>query len=99
MMAITIAMPGVRALRQFPEAASLAVLEAALAAVESILQAEHPTVDDVPFDSEHVVPSLLTAHLILSRAAELRDLIHLHSVAVRSALRTASAPDPDDALF
>ena len=100
MMPVIIAMPGVRALHFFPEAASLAVLEAALVAVETIIHAEHPTVDDVPFDSEHdVVPSLLTAHLILSRAAELRDLLHLHTIAVRSAFRTTSVPDPDDALF
>lgn len=97
---ITIAMPDERVLHQFPEAASLAVLDAALVAAEAALRAEHPTVDDLPFDPDHdVVPSLLTAHLVLSRAAELRDLLHLYAAAVRRAVRVEVAPDDDDGLF
>ena len=85
-----------RVLRHFPEAATLAVLDAALLATEQILRAEHPTVDDVPFDPEHdVTPSLLTAHLILRRADELRDLLHLYTAAVHRVVRFGS----DDSLF
>ncbi len=95
---ITIAMPGERLLRLFPEFACLAVLEAALVAAESVLREEHPTIDDLPFDPEHdIVPSLLTAHLILSRATELRDLLHLYSAAVRRAVHIDF--HTDDSLF
>lgn len=95
----TVTMPDQRVLYHFPEAATLAVLDAALAATDSVLRAEHPTVDDLPFDPEHdVVPSLLTAHLVLSRAAELRELLHLYTAAVRRAVRFDLAPD-DDRLF
>jgi hypothetical protein len=76
-----------RVLYHFPEAATLAVLDAALTATEQILRAEHPTLDDVPFDPEHdVAPSLLTAHLILRRADELRDLLDLYAAAVHRAV-------------
>ena len=95
---ITIVMPDERLLHHFPEAASLTVLEVALAAAETALRAEHPTVDDLPFNPDHdVVPSLITAHLILSRAAELRDLLHLYSAAVRRA--DPLDFDHDDGLF
>lgn len=91
-------MPDQGVLRHFPEAALLAVLDAALAAVELAIRAEHPTVDDLPFDPDHeIVPSLLTAHLILSRAVELRQLIHLYSPAVRRAVRVCHAQD--DTIF
>src|SRR5690606_30209168 len=81
--AITLQIPDERLLHHFPEAACLAVLDAALAAVQGVLRAEHPTVDDLPFDPEHdIVPSLLTARLILSRAGELRELLRLYSAAV-----------------
>jgi hypothetical protein len=94
---ITIVMPDERLLHHFPEAATLTVLEAALVAAETALRAEHPTVDELPFDPEHdIVPSLLTAHLILSRATELRDLLHLYSAAVRRAVR---CDFHDDGLF
>ena len=94
---ITIAMPGHRILRLFPETATLAVLEAALVAAESVLREVHPTVHDLPFDPEHdVAPSLLTAYLILSRATELRDLLHLYSAAVR---RAGSTDFDTDGLF
>ena len=93
----TIAMPDPQLLDLFPEAAALAVLDAALAATELVLRAEHPTVDDVPFDPEHdLVPSLLTAHLILSRSAELRDLLQLYSAAVRRAVHFQDDPDTAD---
>jgi hypothetical protein len=96
MTVVRIAIPDERILHHFPEAATLAVLEAALAAAETALRAEHPTVDDIPFDSQHdIVPSLLTAHLVLSRAAELRDLLHLYAAAVRRAVGS----DSDDGLF
>lgn len=96
---ITIAMPDERVLHHFPEAASLAVLDAALVAVETVLRVEHPTADHVPFDPEQdVVPSLLTAYLVLSRAAELRELLHLYAAAVRRASRVHFDSD-DDGLF
>lgn len=95
---VTFAIPDERVLHHFPEAATLAVLDAALAAAESALRAEHPTVDDLPFDHDHdVAPSLLTAYLVLSRAAELRELLHLYAAAVRRAIRDESAHD--DGLF
>jgi hypothetical protein len=94
---ITLAMPDEQLLHHFPEAAALAVLDAALAAAELALRAEHPTVDDVPFDPEHdVAPSLLTAHLILSRSAELRSLIELYYAAVRRAVRFQDEADTAD---
>ena len=93
-----IAIPDHGVLHHFPEAALLAVLDAALAAVELALRAEHPTVDDLLFDPEHeIAPSLLTAHLILSRAAELRDLIQLYSAAVRRAV--GARHTQDDTIF
>ena len=93
----TIAMPDPQLLDLFPEAAALAVLDAALAAAELVLRAEHPTVDDVPFDPEHdVAPSLLTAHLILSRSAELRSLLELYYAAVRRAVRFQDEADTAD---
>ncbi|MCC6215313.1 MAG: hypothetical protein IT376_10615 [Polyangiaceae bacterium] len=96
---ITVTMPDERVLHHFPEAATLAVLDAALAAAESALRAEHPTVDDLPFDPDHdVASSLLTANLVLSRVAELCDLLHLYSAAVRRAVRGGCAPH-DDGLF
>jgi hypothetical protein len=91
-------MPEQGVLHHFPEAALLAVLDAALAAVELAIRAEHPTVDDLPLEPDHeIVPSLLTAHLILSRAVELRQLIRLYSAAVRRALGACHAQD--DTIF
>ena len=95
---ITVPMPDPRWLPHFPEATVLAVLDAALVAAELALRKEHPTVDDVPLDPEHdVPPSLVTAHLILTRTIELRDLLGLYSAAVRRAV--GHRFDPDDGLF
>lgn len=95
---ITITVPDERTLHRFPEAAMLSVLEVALAAVETALRSEHPTVDYVPYDPDHdIVPSLLTAHLILARASELRDLLQLYTAAVRRAVRVDF--DTDDSVF
>ena len=45
---------------------------------------ETPTVDDVPLDHRHdIAPSLLTAHLIVSRCSELRSLLDLYAAALR----------------
>jgi hypothetical protein len=95
---ITIAMPDPRLLHHFPEATILAVLDATLVAAELALREEHPTVDDVPFDPEHdVPPSLVTAHLIITRTIELRELVSLYSAAVRRAVHFHF--DPDDGMF
>jgi hypothetical protein len=95
---ISIDMPDPRVLRYFPEAPTLAVLDAALVAVELALREEHPTVDDVPLDPEHdVPPSLVTAHLIVTRTIELRDLLHLYAAAVRRAVQLDF--DIDDDIF
>ena len=60
---VTIPLPHPSVLHHFPEAATLAILDAALAAVEMTLRAEHPAVDDVPLDPEHdVVPSYPSQH-------------------------------------
>jgi hypothetical protein len=80
----SIPLPDSTVLHHFPEAATLALLDAALAATELTLRAEHPTVDDVPLDLHHdIVPSLLTAHLIVSRCAELRSLLDLYAAVLR----------------
>ena len=85
---VTVAMPDQDVLRHFPEATTLAVLDAALVAVELALREEHPTVDDVPLDPEHDISSaFLTAHLILTRAIELRDLVHIYSAAIHRSVR------------
>jgi hypothetical protein len=81
---VSISLPDPAVLHHFPEATTLALLDAALAAVEMSLRVEHPAVDDVPFDSDHdIVPSLLTAHLIVSRCSELRSLLDLYAAALR----------------
>jgi len=83
----SIPMPEPRLLHHFPEATVLALLDAALFAAELALRIEHPTVDDAALDPHHdIPPSLLTAHLILSRATELRHLLELHSAAVCRAI-------------
>jgi hypothetical protein len=80
----SIPLPDSTVLHHFPEAATLALLDAALAATELTLRAEHPTVDDVPLDPHYdIVPSLLTAHLIVSRCAELRSLLDLYAAVLR----------------
>lgn len=80
-------MPDPGLLRHFPEATLLAVLDAALLATELALREEHPTADELPLDPQHDVPaSLVTAHLILTRAVELRDLLALYDAAVKRAL-------------
>lgn len=82
-----------RVLRLFPEAVTLAVLEAALVATEHVLRVEHPAVDQIPFDPDNdLAPALLTAHLILARAAEIHDLLRLYA----SALRRDVCFDSDD---
>jgi len=96
---VTVAMPDQDVLRHFPEATTLAVLDAALVAVELALREEHPTVDDVPLDPEHDISSaFLTAHLILTRAIELRDLVHIYSAAIHRSVRFHFEPDPDDLI-
>jgi len=88
MSMINIPLPDSTVLQHFPEAATLALLDAALAAVEMTLRAEHPAVDDVPLDTDHdMVPSLLTAHLIVSRCSELRSLLDLYAAALRRCVR------------
>jgi hypothetical protein len=95
---ITIEMPDPSLLRHYPEAPTLAVLDAARVAAELALREEHPTADDLPFDPDHdVPPSLVTAHLIITRAVELRDLLHLYSAAIRRAVPTHL--DIADTLF
>lgn len=90
-----IALPDERTLAHFPEAALLALLDAVLVATAMTLRAEHPTVDEVPLDPEHdVAPSLLTAHLLLGRAEELRDLIRIYTRSVERAV--GYHLDPDD---
>ena len=85
---ITIAMPDARVQHHFPEAATLALLDAALTATELSLRVAHPTVDDIPLDPEHdLAPPLLTAHLILSRCSELRILLDLYGAALRRCVR------------
>jgi hypothetical protein len=46
-----------------------------------------------------VPASLLTAHLIVSRATELRELLHLHSAAVLRAVEFEFDSSPADGIF
>jgi hypothetical protein len=88
---VTIRLPHPSVLHHFPEAATLALLDAALAAVEMALRAEHPAIDDLPLDPDHdIVPSLLTAHLIVSRCCELRSLLDLYAATLRRCVRFES---------
>jgi hypothetical protein len=85
---LSIPLPDPTVVHHFPEATALALLDAALAVVELSLRAEHPAVDDVPLDPDHdLVPSLLTAHLIVSRCSELRSLLDLYATALRRCVR------------
>jgi hypothetical protein len=94
---IALPMPDHRLLRHFPEASTLAVLDAALAATELGLGEEHPAVEGLlanpHFDPP---PTLLTAHLLLTRVAELRDLLRLYSAAVRRAIGPVEIDDDED---
>lgn len=97
---ITIELLDERVLQHFPEAAVLVVLDAALAATELALRVEQPAVDDLPFDASHeIAPSLLTAHLVLSRSAELRLLLQLYSAAVLRAIGDAHPGHAEDWSF
>jgi hypothetical protein len=89
-------MPDHRLLQHFPEATTLAVLDAALAATELTLGEEHPALEGLLFDpSCEVPPTLLTAHLLISRTSELRDLLRLYSAAVRRAIGPLDFDDDD----
>lgn len=97
---ITLPMPDERLLRHFPEASTLAVLDAALAATELGIGEEHPAVDGLLRDPCcELPPTLLTAHLLLNRIAELRHLLRLYSAAVRRAIGTLHVDDPDHDPF
>ena len=92
-----VTMPDQQVLRYFPEAPSLAVLDAALLAVELALREEHPAIDDALLDPDHyVAPPRLTAHLILMRAIDLRGLLHLYSAAVHRHVAHHFETDFDD---
>lgn len=95
---ISIPMPDERLRRHFPEATTLALLDAALAATQLEMGEEHPAAEALLFDlRDDVPPTLLTAHLLLTRTTELRELLHLYCAAVRRAL--GPLPDDDDGLF
>ena len=92
-------MPDEGVLHHFPEAASLAVLEAALAAVELALREEHPALEHTQLDAEHDISSLaLTGYLILTRSIELRRLIRLYSSGVARTVRFHFDVHPDDLI-
>jgi hypothetical protein len=91
-----VSLPDERTLQHFPESSVLCVLDAALGAAELTLLTEHPCAIDLPLDPEHdIAPSLLTAHLILSRARELRHLLDLYSAACHRALAWDDDADDD----
>lgn len=97
---LRISLPHERTLQHFPESTVLCVLDAALAAAELTLLTEHPGALDLPFDPDHdVVPSLLTAHLVLSRARELRHLLELYSAACHRAVAWDDDADDDENPF
>lgn len=93
-------MPDQRLLQHFPEATTLALLDAALAATELTLGEEHPAVEGLLFDPCYEVPpTLLTAHLLIARTSELRDLLRLYSAAVRRAIRPLDFDEDQDDPF
>lgn len=93
-------MPDERLLLHFPEATTLALLDAALAATQLAVGEEHPAVEDFLFNpGSDVAPTLLTAHLLLARTGELRQLLRLHCAAVRRAVGPLQLDDDDDDLF
>ena len=92
-------MPDEGVLHHFPEAASLAVLEAALAAVELALREEHPALEHTQLDPEHDLSSLaLTGYLILTRSIELRQLVRLYRTGVGRTIRFHFDVDPDSII-
>jgi hypothetical protein len=95
----TIVMPDQRVLRHFPEAPALAVLDAALVAVELVLREEHPALDHAPLSPEYdISPLALSAYLILTRTLELRELIRFYSGGVDRSLCYHFDADPDDVI-
>lgn len=97
---IDLHMPDQSLLQHFPEAPTLAVLDAALAATELALGQEHPAVEGLLSDPCYEVPpTLLTAHLLMARTSELRDLLRLYSAAVRRAIGPLQPDDDDDHPF
>lgn len=91
-----IPIPDHRLLSHFPEATALTVLDAALAATELALGEEHPAVEHVLCDPlSEPPPTLLLAHLVLSRTSELRHLLRLYSAAVRRAIGPLDDDDED----
>lgn len=97
---IALPMPDERLLRHFPEATTLALLDAALAATQLALGEEHPAAEALLFDfCDDVPPTLLTAHLLLTRTSELRHLLHLYSAAVRRAIGPLQLDDDEDDPF
>lgn len=94
---IDLRMPDQRLLQHFPEATTLAVLDAALAATELTLGEEHPAVETLLFDpGREIPPTLLTAHLLMARTSELRHLLRLYSAAVRRAIGPLDFDRGDD---
>jgi len=92
-------MPDDGVLHHFPEAASLAVLEAALAAVELALREEHPALEHTQLDPEHDLSSLaLTGYLILTRSIELRRLVRFYCAGVGRTARFHFDADADDLI-
>ena len=92
-----ISMPEPHLLHHFPEASTLVVLEAALAATELALAQEHPAAEELLFDSDQEPPpTLLIGHLLLTRTSELRQLLHLYTAAV---LRVIGPPEHDSDDF
>jgi hypothetical protein len=93
-------MPEQPLLRHFPEAVTLAVLDTALAATELAMGEENPAVEALLVDAyADVPPTLLTAHLLLARIAELRDLLRLYSAAVCRAVGPLQIDDDHDLPF
>jgi len=79
-----------RALAAAPELASLAIVEAALAAALVALRVEHPTLDDLAEPQEP--PSLQRARSLVASAAVLAVSLRRYRVAVLAALRPPPAP-------
>ena len=90
-------MPDHRLVRHFPEASTLSILDAALAATELALGEEHPAVEALLCDPRgEPPPTLLTAHLLLTRTSELRHLLRLYSATVQRAIGPLDDDEDDE---
>jgi len=93
---LLLTLPDAYGMRAAPERSALALLDATLAVAEHTLYAEHPTLDELYKEPcTRPPPTLLIAHLLVRRSAELRELLVSYERAIRDALGEKSFYDGD----